>query len=250
MRSCSSACDETSITASVHPASSARAKIWFNSRASGVVCGDRMMSSPTRYSTVPRRADLRRSERSIALTRNVVVVLPLVPVIPTMLSCAFVKVSTETGQRAASTRDLRPGDTSTGRHRVADNSNRTRSYSGIDVAVAIGCTAAHRDKTPPRLHTSAVIVESEDVRIALLREDFASIKQLEELHSARIIAVRGVARARCPEPHHVSMSADSLADRLAMSGKTRIMRCNKTTSSLPGGSSRGQPPSWFCSPGG
>ena len=60
--------------------------------------------------------------------------------------------------------------------------------SSIDVLIAVGGLAADRYETPARLHPPAVVVESGDLRIALLREIFSTIQQLKEIHSTRIIA--------------------------------------------------------------
>ena len=61
--------------------------------------------------------------------------------------------------------------------------------SSIDVAIAVGSLAADSHETPARLHSPTVIVETGDLRIALLREVFRTIQQLEEIHSTRIIAM-------------------------------------------------------------
>jgi hypothetical protein len=60
--------------------------------------------------------------------------------------------------------------------------------SSIDVAIAVGSLAADSHETPARLHPPAVIVETGDLRIALLREVFRTVQQLKEVHSTRIIA--------------------------------------------------------------
>ena len=60
--------------------------------------------------------------------------------------------------------------------------------SSIDVTIAVGSLAADSHKTPARLHSPAVIVETGDLRIALLREVFRTVQQLKEVHSTRIIA--------------------------------------------------------------
>src|ERR1035437_1409609 len=61
--------------------------------------------------------------------------------------------------------------------------------SSIDVAIAVGSLAADSHETPARLHPPTVIVETGDLRIALLREVFRTIQQLKEVHSTRIIAM-------------------------------------------------------------
>src|ERR1019366_4358505 len=61
--------------------------------------------------------------------------------------------------------------------------------SSIDVAIAVGSLAADGHETPARLHSPTVIVETGDLRIALLREVFRTIQQLKEVHSTRIIAM-------------------------------------------------------------
>src|SRR5664280_2328030 len=60
--------------------------------------------------------------------------------------------------------------------------------SSIDVAIAVGSLAADSHETPARLHPPTVIVETGDLRIALLREIFRTVQQLKEVHSTRIIA--------------------------------------------------------------
>ncbi len=100
-----------------------------------------------------------------------------------------IEVCAQPRQRSPSVWNLRPGDIGPGRQRVADNRNGSCTKRGIDVVIAVGGLAAHGHETPAGLHPPAVVVETGDLRIALLREIFGAIQQLEEIHSTRIIAM-------------------------------------------------------------
>jgi hypothetical protein len=71
------------MAAAVTPATRIRASSDCSSTASGVVCPAAVPSSPIRYWIVPMRPVLWPAARSMDSTRKDVVVLPLVPVMPT-----------------------------------------------------------------------------------------------------------------------------------------------------------------------
>ena len=79
----SSACELTSMATTSQCASRMRANSSCRSGDSGVVCAVLARSSPTRTPTVPMTPVRLPATRAICSTRNVVVVLPLVPVTPT-----------------------------------------------------------------------------------------------------------------------------------------------------------------------
>ena len=79
---------ETSMTTASSPAASMSAKVRCRSMASGVVRATACCSPPTIAVTVPSRPVLRPPASSTARTRKADVVLPLVPVIPTVVSRA------------------------------------------------------------------------------------------------------------------------------------------------------------------
>ena len=81
-----SACEETSITQAESPASSIRLKVASRSIASGVVRTTSSSTPPTTCFTVPSRPERRPSASRISRSRKAVVVLPLVPVIPAIVS--------------------------------------------------------------------------------------------------------------------------------------------------------------------
>ncbi len=81
-----SACEETSITQALSPASSMRANVACRSIASGVVRSTSSTSPPTTRCTVPSSPQRRPEASSSERTRKAVVVLPFVPVTPTTSS--------------------------------------------------------------------------------------------------------------------------------------------------------------------
>jgi hypothetical protein len=82
-RPSSSACDETSIAQARSPASTMRAKVAWRSIASGVVRSTASSRPPTTEATVPSSPVGVPALASRWRTSQAVVVLPLVPVIPT-----------------------------------------------------------------------------------------------------------------------------------------------------------------------
>ena len=84
----SSAWEETSIAHAWSPSSSMRAKVAWRSTASGVVRSTSSSRPPTTLLTVPSSPHWVPVSSSRWRTRNAVVVLPLVPVIPTTFSRA------------------------------------------------------------------------------------------------------------------------------------------------------------------
>src|SRR6266851_3833958 len=95
------ACEEHSITAVLHPISTARRSMRCMSVASGVVRPAFFFSLPSRYSTVPVIATGSPAASGIEAIRYAVVVLPLVPVMP--MSCGGGQ-----GHCAAHVLDLKP----------------------------------------------------------------------------------------------------------------------------------------------
>ena len=61
--------------------------------------------------------------------------------------------------------------------------------SRIDVLITVRAFAADSYETPAWLHSPAVVIETGDLRIALLHEILGTIQQLKEVHSTRIIAM-------------------------------------------------------------
>jgi hypothetical protein len=100
-----------------------------------------------------------------------------------------VEIRAEPRQRAASMYNLGPRYVRPERQRITHHSHSSSLQRGIDVVVAVGVFAAHGNEAPSWLHSSAVVIQSGDVRIALLRQVFSAIQQLEEIHSRGIIAV-------------------------------------------------------------
>ncbi len=82
-RCSASACEETSIAQAVSPPLSISAKVAWSSIASGVVRSVARSAPPTNEVTVPSSPQRRPAASSIPRRRKAVVVLPLVPVIPT-----------------------------------------------------------------------------------------------------------------------------------------------------------------------
>src|SRR5205814_4772963 len=80
VRSCASACEETSIAAALQPALTICASSSCKSRDSGVVRMAGRRRSPISYRTVPINTQLIPARSQMCLMRNVVVVLPFVPV--------------------------------------------------------------------------------------------------------------------------------------------------------------------------
>ena len=82
----SSACAETSMITLCMPASTMRRSSVCVSMGSGVVRRLGMVSSPIIEQTVPIRPVLMPAASKMLLTRKLVVVLPLVPVMPSIIS--------------------------------------------------------------------------------------------------------------------------------------------------------------------
>ena len=87
-RRSASACEETSIAHARSPASSISRKSRWRSMASGVVRTTSRSLPPTTDLTVPSSPQGRPAASRTARTRKALVVLPLVPVIPTTCSSA------------------------------------------------------------------------------------------------------------------------------------------------------------------
>ena len=87
-RPSSSACEDTSIAQARSPASSIARKVACRSIASGVVRSTSSSRPPTTRLTVPSSPHGRPAASIRWRTRNAVVVLPLVPVMPTTSSSA------------------------------------------------------------------------------------------------------------------------------------------------------------------
>ena len=136
-----SAWEETSITQAESPASSIRLKVASRSTASGVVRTTSSSAPPTTCFTVPSRPQLRPSASMISRSRNAVVVLPLVPVIPAIASEAVgsPKKRAATGAIAARTSPTRTS---------ATGSSRSRSTTS---ATAPASTAAGAKSCPSEL---------------------------------------------------------------------------------------------------
>src|SRR5271163_2679432 len=109
-RSCSSACEDISMTASVAPARTPSAKTWRTSRDSGVVCAEGRTSLPTWYSIVPSRRHRHRLARS--------------------LRSAF-----DQGRRESGVLDRKQIE---GFARVGDDGGGSTLEGGIEVAIAVG----------------------------------------------------------------------------------------------------------------
>lgn len=71
---------------------------------------------------------------------------------------------------------LRPGNVAARRQGIADDRHRACLQRGIDVAIAVGALALHGDKAPARPHPAAVVIQSGDIRIALLREILRAVQ--------------------------------------------------------------------------
>ena len=87
-RPSSSACEETSIAQASSPSSSMRRKVAWRSMASGVVRSTSSSVPPTTRLMVPSSPQRTPPASSRWRSRNAVVVLPLVPVIPATRSSA------------------------------------------------------------------------------------------------------------------------------------------------------------------
>ena len=83
-RCSASACEETSIAHALSPAASISANVACNAIASGVVRSMSRCSPPTKDVTVPSSPQRRPAASSSPRIKNAVVVLPFVPVIPTI----------------------------------------------------------------------------------------------------------------------------------------------------------------------
>ncbi len=87
-RPSSIACEDTSMATASSPESSMRLKVAWRSIASGVVRSTSSSTPPTTRLTVPSSPARRPAASSRWRTRKAVVVLPLVPVMPTTSSRA------------------------------------------------------------------------------------------------------------------------------------------------------------------
>ena len=147
-----------------------------------------------------------------------------------------VKVRAESGQRAASALDLRPGNAIARRSRIADHRNRPGPQRVVNVLIAVGGLTAHGDETPARLDAPAVVIQTRDFGIALLGEIFHPIQQFEECHPACIIATHGLCRWR-EEPGVTRDLARSASGRLGSHFNLPVQQCPGKPAMLESGGS-------------
>jgi len=69
-----------------------------------------------------------------------------------------------------------PGNAASGRQGIADDSYRAIGDCLINVEITIGMLALHCDETPTRLNATAVIVQSDDRRIAAFVQIFCAVQ--------------------------------------------------------------------------
>ena len=127
------------MVSAVAPRSTASAQMPWSTGDSTVVRGLSIASSPIRSSTVPSTAVSRCWARRAASTKYAVVVLPLVPVMPTVTSCAEGSPYTQAATGPASARGS--SATRTGTPAAAARSLPAASVSTATAPAAAACAA-------------------------------------------------------------------------------------------------------------
>src|SRR4051812_13673331 len=129
------------------PTSTIRRNVACSSRLSGVVWLTFSTTPPIRCSTVPSRPGRRPAASRMAYIRKAVVVLPLVPVIPTTSSCALGRPKKASAATASALRDDETSSwgTSRGRNRSTASATAPRSTA----ISAKSCPSARNPGTPP-----------------------------------------------------------------------------------------------------
>ena len=166
-RRSSSACEEISIAHASSPAASIAANVRWRSIASGVVRTTGCSTPPITDLTVPSSPQRRSAASSSERTRNAVVVLPLVPVIPTTGSAAVGSpwkraAATAIAERTSST--CTSGTPSpSGRATTSAAAPRCDGVGGEVVAVA--GEAGHAEEQEAGLHRAVVVGQAGDLHV-------------------------------------------------------------------------------------
>ena len=166
-RRSSSACEEISIAHASSPASAIAANVRWRSIASGVVRTTGCSTPPITDLTVPSRPQRRSAASSSERTRNAVVVLPLVPVMPTTGSARRrVAVEARRGDRhrRADVRDLHLGHAEAERPR--DHQRRRPARDGVGGEVmAVAGEPGHAEEQVAGLHRAVVVGQAGDLHV-------------------------------------------------------------------------------------
>ena len=166
-RRSSSACEEISIAHASSPASAIAANVRWRSIASGVVRTTGCSTPPITDLTVPSRPQRRSAASSSERTRNAVVVLPLVPVMPTTRQPRRrIAVEARRGHRhrGADVVHLHLGHAEAERARDHQRGGPALDGVGGEVMAVTG-EAGHAEEQEPGLHETVVVGQAGDLQV-------------------------------------------------------------------------------------